>query len=146
MIGCSNVFLQLVRGNLGIAVDRNNARFIDIQQATQTVAGNSATEMIFQGIRLHVFFTFRVRIVIGAGGDSIGRAHMNPVSGDFRTACHRGIGVGVNGVVHTGAPHADNATMTFGSRETSHILLGSHEIYFPLDIPYAPKSAVYRIG
>ena len=138
----SNVFLQIVRGNLRPLTDSDRAFFRNIQKASEAIAGNNPTEMIFERIGLYIFCTIAIDIVIGSGGNGIGRADINAVGGDFRVVFHGGIRGGINFIVHTGAAHADNAAMSFRSGEAGFVILGSENIGLLCNIPLAADSAL----
>ena len=145
VLGGCDVFLQIGGRNLRVFTNNDIAIFRDIQQTPQTVAGNNAAEMIFQGKGLHVLCPTSVCIVIGSGGNSVRRANMDAVSGDFCTVFHRGLRVGYDRVFHAGAAHTRNASMTFRGRQARLILLGSEKPDFTRYIPFAAEGAVYSV-
>ena len=141
VLGGRDVFLQAVRGDLRVCADGDGAVFREIHEAPQAVAGNGAAEMVFQCIGLHVLVALVVRVVIGAGGDSVRRADMDAVGCDFRVVLHRGFRGGVDLILRAGAAHADYAAVALGSRELRLVLLPRDEIDFTRDVPLAAEGA-----
>ena len=141
VFGGRDIFLQMVGGDLRFFANGNCAVFRNVNQAAQPVAGNDAAEMILHGEGLRVRHALIIRIVVGSSGNGIARTDMGAVGGDFRAACHIGVGIGSDIVVHAGAADACNTAMAFRSRQARLVLLGGNKPYVACHVPLAAKSA-----